>query len=292
MPIRQTSSSGLGAITLAGELLHRVRAADAQAGVWEAADLQWWWRTPRRSDTLDQLFWLDRHGPVAAALLTDWTRTWGLDVIVAPAAPAGLLDQVWSAALARIAEPSFSHVESLARDDDEELTTLLRAAGFTPTGGRGATTWMDAADRPPVPALPDGFRLVDRRGSADRPHPFIARNGPPVEARLREVPLYDPELDLAILAPTGEVAAYALFWLDPVTGVGLLEPMRTEDAWQRRGLARSLLAAGLDRLAGRGATRLKVSFESPAARALYLGSGFQVGAPDTTWVRSLPQEPG
>ena len=55
--------------------------------------------------------------------------------------------------------------------------------------------------------------------------------------RLHETSLYDPELDLAVIAPNGDVAAYALFWNDFVTAVGMVEPMRTEDAYQRLGLA-------------------------------------------------------
>ena len=106
-----------------------------------------------------------------------------------------------------------------------------------------------------------------------------------MEERLRRLSLYDPALDLAVLTPTGEVAGYALFWSDPVTRVGLLEPMRTEDAWQRRGLARALLAAGLDRLARRGAAWLKVGFSTDAARDLYLGAGFRVNATMTTYTR-------
>ena len=42
------------------------------------------------------------------------------------------------------------------------------------------------------------------------------------------------DLDLAVYAPNGDIAAYGLFWADPVTGVGLVEPMRTEDAYQGR----------------------------------------------------------
>jgi GNAT superfamily N-acetyltransferase len=59
-----------------------------------------------------------------------------------------------------------------------------------------------------------------------------------------------------------------------VTLVGLLEPMRVADDYQRRGLARMLLTHGLDRLARKGARRLKVGFEAHAARSLYLGAGF------------------
>jgi ribosomal protein S18 acetylase RimI-like enzyme len=52
--------------------------------------------------------------------------------------------------------------------------------------------------------------------------------------------------------------------------------MRVEEAYQRRGLARALLTAGLDRLAGRGARRLEVGYATDAARRLYVGAGFDV----------------
>jgi ribosomal protein S18 acetylase RimI-like enzyme len=109
------------------------------------------------------------------------------------------------------------------------------------------------------------------------------RNGDHVEARLRECSLYDPALDLAVETAAGETAGYSLFWFDPVTAVGLLEPMRVEDAFQRRGLARAMLTAGLDRLAQRGARRLKVGYATEPARALYTGAGFRVAATDTTY---------
>src|SRR5215210_1253535 len=82
MATPEVSASGLEYLALATRLLQRARLADAEAGLWEAADLQWWWRTPRRSDTIGQLFWLDHEGPVAAVVLTDWGRGWGCDPIV------------------------------------------------------------------------------------------------------------------------------------------------------------------------------------------------------------------
>jgi GNAT superfamily N-acetyltransferase len=144
---------------------------------------------------------------------------------------------------------------------------------------------MAAADRPQIPEPPDGFAVVDRAHSADRPHPMRPRNGSEVETRLRETSLYDPELDLAVFAPNGDLAGYALFWNDPVTGVGMLEPMRTEDGYQRIGLASHLLASGLDRLADRGAQRLKVGFDTEAARNLYVGAGFHTTSTDQSYRR-------
>jgi GNAT superfamily N-acetyltransferase len=61
--------------------------------------------------------------------------------------------------------------------------------------------------------------------------------------------------------------------------------MRVEDDHQRRGLARALLTTGLDRLARRGARRLKVSFAGEAGRNLYLGAGFVLTSTATTFRR-------
>jgi predicted N-acetyltransferase YhbS len=130
--------------------------------------------------------------------------------------------------------------------------------------------------------------LVNRAQETNRPHPMRPRSGERVEARLRQCSLYDPALDLAVEADDGETAGYALFWFDPVTGVGLVEPMRVEDAYQRRGLARAMLTAGLDQLAKRGARRLKVGYGTDAARALYVGAGFRVNGTCTSYRWSRP----
>ncbi|HSJ72068.1 MAG TPA: GNAT family N-acetyltransferase [Acidimicrobiia bacterium] len=103
--------------------------------------------------------------------------------------------------------------------------------------------------------------------------------------------VYDPTLDLAVEDADGRVAGYALFWFDKTTKVGLLEPMRVEDDYQRRGLARMLLTDGLDRLARKGARRLKVGFETDAARDLYLDAGFVQTSVDRLLIRPAPSDP-
>jgi GNAT superfamily N-acetyltransferase len=283
MEVREKRVVGLDALALATKLLHRVRDDHPTAGLWEAADLHWWWRTPRASDLTEQLFWVDDRGPVGAIVLTDWTNHWTCDPIVVPHLRDNALAGVWRCALELI--DHLPHVEVLARDDDAPMLGLLAEAGFHPTGERSGSTWMEACERPAPVELPEGFRLVVRADEHDGPHPMHRRNGSEVEMRLRETSLYDPELDLAVLAPNGDVAAYALFWNDFVTGVGMVEPMRTEDAYQRLGLARALLAAGCDRLVRRGAQRLKVGFDSEAARRLYVGAGFRTTSTDQAYRR-------
>jgi ribosomal protein S18 acetylase RimI-like enzyme len=261
----------LGAVT---RLLQRRRLADPIGGVWEAADFQWWWRRVRPSDELGQLFWVDGAGePIAAVTLNDWGGAWECDVIAGPAD----FDPVWERALARIAELELRSVSMRVRDDDELMLGALREAGFVPAGDEDSSSWLEAARRPEVSELPHGFRLRSRAETADRPHHMIRRNGEQVAERLTSCSLYDPELDLLVEAPNGDRAGYAVFWADPVTRVGLVEPMRTEDEYQRRGIARHLLTVGIDRLAARGCERMKVSYlaENAGAKALYLGVGFE-----------------
>ncbi|MBA3734746.1 MAG: GNAT family N-acetyltransferase [Actinobacteria bacterium] len=284
MAIREVRACGLDYLALATELLHRARLADPEAGLCdlEAADLQWWWRTPRRSDTVEQVFWLDDDGPVAGVVLTDWGRAWGCDPILVPDAWTVSLPTVWARALEAVTASGLEAVEVSARDDDLELLGLLAEAGFVADNRRIGETWMDAEDRRNVAPLAEGFTLVDRAQHTSTPHPMQRRNGDGVEARLRQCLLYDPALDLAVEAPDGKVAGYALFWFDPVTEVGMVEPMRVEDEYQRRGLARALLTTGLDRLAKRGARRLKVAYATEAARRFYVGAGFRVTSTSTS----------
>ena len=103
------------------------------------------------------------------------------------------------------------------------------------------------------------------------------RNHPDIEARLRQASLYRPALDLVVMDDHDDVAAYGLFWYDPETATGLVEPMRTEDNHQRQGLGRHILTRGIGLLANAGATRIKICFEprNPASKHLYLSVGFE-----------------
>ena len=174
---------------------------------------------------------------------------------------------------------------TVREDDDPVFSELVSRARFEPTGDRHVTTWMPASERREIAPLPKGFKLVSRDDGSSRPHHMVARNGERVAELLAECSLYRPELDLAVFAPSGDLAGYALFWADPVTGVGLVEPMRVEDEFQNMRLGRHLLGAGLERLAQGGCSQLKVSFveENEPARRLYLGAGFSPQYEDETF---------
>jgi GNAT superfamily N-acetyltransferase len=280
MAAHEEQRTGLAALTTATDLLQRSRAMHPTAEAYEAADLQWSWRTPRASDERPQSFWVDDAGrPEAAAIVVDEGGHVALIPIVLPDASPERVAQVVERALASLPRVAAGRpVEVEVRNDDAVLHEVLGAHGFALVGDCVVETWIDADDRPEISPLADGYRLATRAETADRPHHMTnaERNHPDVEARLRQTSLYRPDLDLVVHDAAGAVAAYGLFWHDPTTATGLVEPMRTEDAHQRRGLARHVLTAGVDRLARAGATRIKICFEpsNPASSHLYLSAGF------------------
>ncbi|HWF83168.1 MAG TPA: GNAT family N-acetyltransferase [Streptosporangiaceae bacterium] len=262
-------------LPLATTLLQRTRLRHPTGGIWEAADVQWWSRLDQATDQDGQLFWLDeRAEPLAAVLLTSFARSTQCDVVVLSDDP-DFARSVWQAALSRPI-PTDNHVEFPVRLDDSVGIAELSAAGLSPSNGPNIITcWLDADHAPKIPPLADGYRLMSRADAPHQPHPMIGRNGPHVERRLRRCSLYQPELDLSVIAPDGQIAGYGLFWADQATRVGLVEPMRTEQAHERRGIASHLLAEGLTRLVAHGCQRLKVSNDI----GIYLRAGF---APLTT----------
>ena len=145
-----------------------------------------------RSDTIDDLFWIDDEGPVAGVVLTDWGEAWGCEPIVVPGLSTASLPTVWERAVEAVDTLGLEAVDVLVRDDDVELLGLLGDAGFVRDDDRiDGVTWMDAEDRPAVAALPEGFVLVDRaRETGAGPHPHAAtkrrggRGPPPAKCSL------------------------------------------------------------------------------------------------------------
>lgn len=292
MSVREERPVRLAYLDLATRLLQDARLTDPEGGLWEAADLQWWWRVDQHPDPEGQWFWVDDGLPRAAVVFTRWKGSIGCDLLGAGAPLAEHADRLWGVARTQFTDQK---VEMLIRDDDAVQIAAAAASGFVAGGDHFVTAWMGVDERRRSESLPAGIRVEPYSGG---PHPMVTRSGDRVGERLAECSLYRPDLDLAIL-DGGTVAGYALFWADPVTGVGLLEPMRIEDAYQGRGLSKMLIAEGLERLAAAGCTRLKVSFDpkNEAAARLYLGAGYRPRSTARAWTRPArpavtSEEPG
>jgi predicted N-acetyltransferase YhbS len=274
MSLRQLHATGLEYLHLITDLLQRIRLDSAEHGIWEAADLQWAWRRDQHVDPNAATFWIDDDDhPVAAVVISNRL---GCDLIAGPA-ESHLLPAMWSEAEAALKEMPAADVEMAVRDDDLVRISLAVEAGFIADNDVAVSCWLDAADRPQISDLASGYRLLSRADESSTPHHMIKRSGEYVAERLKECSLYDPSMDLFVEDADGSVAAYGLFWPDPVTGVGLVEPMRTEDEYQNRGLARHILTAGVEQLAAAGCTRMKITYmdDNPTSKHIYRSTGFR-----------------
>lgn len=285
--MREEHRAGLSYLEAATTLLQRARASHPTAGLYEAAELQWWWSIPRRTDELPQLFWFDDDGqPAAAVIATDFgdgtsalydSPTLVISILPDAEDDADWVDHVVGRGLAHVRSNGIESVELEVLQTDEVMRQVLFDRGFAPKGDGLVFCWLEADQRPEVSGLAEGYQLRSRAEIADHPHHMADRpSRAEVEQRLGQTSLYRPDLDLVIVDETDSAAAYGLFWFDPVTATGVVEPMRTHDDHQQRGLARHLLTAGVERLAQAGATRISIGYEpdNPASGPLYRSVGF------------------
>ena len=286
MSLHQRHATGLEYLHLATDLLQRIRVDSAEHGVWEAADLQWAWRTDQHAEPNGATFWFDDDDrPVAAVVISNRL---GCDLIAGPA-ESHLLPAMWTAAEAALKNMPDGEVEMAIRDDDAATIAIAVNAGFVANDDVAVSCWLNAADRRQISDLASGYRLLSRADKPSTPHHMIKRSGEHVAERLSECSLYDPSMDLFVEAADGSVAAYGLFWPDPITSVGLVEPMRTEDEYQNRGLARHILTAGVDRLAESGCTRMKITYmdDNPVSKHIYRSAGFRTADTARSYRRSI-----
>lgn len=277
--LSEQSRVGVDALATVTTLLQRARSAHRTDGLYEAADVQWWWaQGPRLIDSSPQLFWFDDIGrPEAAVITTGWSDGVQLDPILLPDAAPDLVARVVERGLDQARASGFGTVQLEVDRADHLLREALSRRGFEIAGTGWAETWLDADARPGLSPLPAQYRLGCRLDTKPRPHHLTERNGAAVERRLLQTSLYRPDLDLVVLDRNDHVAACGLFWFDPTTSTGMVEPLRTEDDHQRRGLARHVLTAGIELLSAAGAERIKICFElsNPASSRLYPSVGFE-----------------
>lgn len=280
--LRISELAGLSYIAEVSALLQRARREHPTSGPLEAADYHWMWSTPRSTDDQPKVFWYDQQGPVAAAVTVEWGASTWLDPIVLPSIRHDLLGPVLERGLELpIAETS--PLEILVGDDDEQLIDLLNDRGFQPEQV-DATAWMAADEAPDIADLAEGYSLQSRASNGSPTHPFELMTTQ-VEHRLSETSLYRADLDLTVIDEQGKGAAHALFWFDPTTRVGLIEPVGTAEAHRGKGLASHLLTAGIHALVAAGSERITVSWEldNEAAVALYAGVGFRQSTTSSIW---------
>ncbi|MBK8028514.1 MAG: GNAT family N-acetyltransferase [Chloroflexi bacterium] len=89
-------------------------------------------------------------------------------------------------------------------------------------------------------------------------------------------PDYRLDLDVVVVAPDGQFAAFAQGWVDAENGIGLFEPVGTHPDFRKLGLCRAVIYEGLRRMHAAGATEAHVyPYENHDASQVYRKLGFQ-----------------
>lgn len=281
---REERLAGLDCVNAVTTLLQRARNAHPTKGAFQAAEVQFWWSNPHPTDTLGQLIWFDDLGrPEAAVVATEFGDGASLLydqitvlIVTMPDAPDDWVRHVIGRGLDHLAAAGIETIDLEVDRADGVRRSALFDRAFTVKGDAVDQCWLDADARPPVSPLPDGYRLAARSDLMDRPHHMTSPRRPGFEERLNQLSLYRTNLDLVVLDRDDNPAAYALFWNDPATGTGVVEPVRTFDEHQGRGLSRHLLTSGIGLLADAGARRISVCYEpdNEVSGHLYRSIGF------------------
>lgn len=245
-------------------------------------DLAWLVRPYTQPELTDRIrLWIDETGQ-----LRGWTYhrdNRGFNIFPAP----GLLDDMLD--VIDKAGGTYTYAIDLSRPADRALAEALRERGFRATDDSTCGVLTRDLTTLPAVAAPPGYQLTtvtDVRGRVEAQRAAFAPSTMTVEQyqRVRTTWPYRAELD--IVARQGEdTVAFCTAWLDESNAAGVLEPVGTHPAHQRKGVGRAVCLAALHALRAAGARTAQVSHATEAARALYESMGFRRSGQDLTMRR-------
>lgn len=195
-----------------------------------------------------------------------------------------VIDDAAQAAVFAGDPPVILHTYGIDQDRSEEdrvVAAALGRHGFTPVQEGGVL--LRPLDAVAEPVLPPGYRLdgvrdLDRViGRVEAHRAAFAPSDLTLEKyeRVRRTWPYRSELDRIVTTDDGVVVASCTAWIDEENASGLLEPVGTHPAHQRRGLATAVCLDALRALRAAGARTAQVGYETHAALATYRAIGFE-----------------
>jgi ribosomal protein S18 acetylase RimI-like enzyme len=173
-----------------------------------------------------------------------------------------------------------------ALDSDRQRIALMERLGFARAQGFDVLYRRGLTDPIKLPPLNSSLRLrhatdADLEARVDVHRDAWSVWGPSaatVESyrRLRNSPIYDPELDVVLEDAGGRFLAYCVGWLDIVNGFGHFEPVGCRPSVAGRGYARAVTIEGMRRMQARGMHTAMVFTAgiNQRARVLYPSCGF------------------
>jgi GNAT superfamily N-acetyltransferase len=100
---------------------------------------------------------------------------------------------------------------------------------------------------------------------------------------ISETPDYRPDLDLYVLSPDHEIAAFATMWYDQQNRIGILEPLGTIPQYRRLGLGRASIMQLANQVKQAGGLKIYVG----SGDEFYRRIGFQAKGMYGVWVKEV-----
>lgn len=183
-------------------------------------------------------------------------------------------------------------LDASCREDYIERISFLKQHGFHQLKDTTIHMVRPLSMPIPEPELPPGFIIRPVAGKheaeavAAMHRAAFGTENMTTENRLiiMSTSEYDPSLDLIVTAPGGPVAANCICSLNEERKVGFTDPLSTHPSFQRIGLARALLLAGMRLLKERGmiSAQLGTSGDNLAMQKTAESVGFEIES-TTIW---------
>lgn len=193
-----------------------------------------------------------------------------------------------------------TYVCAFVNENDAEFLALVQARGFDryPDADRPVSRF-DFPDPFPEISLPAGFRLTSLAEECDwaKVHRVMWRgfdhgddvpmNEEELESRreMFDTPKARRDLKIAVVAPSGEFAAFCGMFFEPTGRFAYVEPVATDPPYRRLGLGRAAVLEGIRRCRELGATVAYLGADQPFYRAI----GFRRISTSECWVKYLAQ---
>lgn len=183
-----------------------------------------------------------------------------------------------------------------ALDGHEKRKQALYDLGFRPTDHFQYSLARSLSEPIETISLPEGFsiRSVDaadfeERVATHRDAWFKSAFSMEQYLQVRQIEIFEPELDLVADNGAGQFGSYCIGWLDRELGIGSFEPVGTRPGFRRLGLGKAVNLEGLRRMKEMGMHSAVIGTAGFNDRAfgLYTSCGFELKDKDRTWVKSL-----
>lgn len=231
--------------------------------------------------------WFEEQQPVGWAYVDEFNNLrWEIERLYEDAISAEVVQ--WGEACIRKArvENKRTTLDASCREDYTERISFLKRHGFFQTQDTTLYMIRPLSEPIPEPVLPPGFIVRPIAGPhkaeevASMHRAAFGTNYMTAETRLAimNTSEYDMSLDLVVVTPGGMIAANCICSANEQRQIGSTDPIGTHPRYQRMGLARALLATGLQLLKERGmlSAQLGTSGENIAMQKTAESVGFTI----------------